>query len=782
MNLETVVLNTVGTADGISINRSGKEQNSGDFLVLINQLLGNDNPEGFIGTRKKELPLEVLEQASAMLNQNPVLLNSLTESDGVEDLIVALSIESHKINPLTYNINLQNIDKEVSTLIEDAKTSDGTIKADVTQLLNNSGLTSEKSDKVIESDKVLESDKILETDKVLKSNKVLETDMVLKSDEVLEYGKVLENDILMESGSKTIVNEKQETIIENGTLKPDLRVQANNISEDNSYNVINGLNNSNTNENIQMTIQNPRHIHQTENTTEITKSPVLSDENEVKENSVVNQSQEFEQIKNDFLVRTSSKSSKIDFNKIALDQSDKDAEILLVANKDKLSEASKEFKSVMKYEMSQEESISLDVHEFKSLEQWDNGFVHATDKKVYKHEKNEQVANDVKSNIQETETNDMTLQTYEKTGHFREVKAYQVDEKTRHQKDLKPSQNFVAKENLSKINSDTLFFENYNVPKMKDTPINYFQRQSDNSHMTFNTENKSSSSLPQINGIENIVNTNVEISTVETEHEGFTVIENSYQGRNNFHTEVSELNGAKENIEAPASVNHEDKEIEFNIESRFYHSINSVKKALRSDESKFEEVVINIDELQKQVNNTVFRSPQRMINSEKEQYVKFDIQNQVLDNLSAQLKTGLKEEFTIQLNPEGLGKITVKFVKDSEKIILNMTTTNETTAKLLSERLEDLQSSLRLHNAEINNIAVQKPENASEYMAHNNSHQSFNSGQNFNSNSNNYFSNSNRESHYHYSNFISDNNELGTEQNIEVIPDKKISSILNMYI
>ena len=31
MNLETVVLNTVGTADGISINRSGKEQNSGDF-------------------------------------------------------------------------------------------------------------------------------------------------------------------------------------------------------------------------------------------------------------------------------------------------------------------------------------------------------------------------------------------------------------------------------------------------------------------------------------------------------------------------------------------------------------------------------------------------------------------------------------------------------------------------------------------------------------------------------------------------------------------------------
>jgi hypothetical protein len=197
MNLETVVLNTVGTADGISINRSGKEQNSGDFLVLINQLLGNDNPEGFIGTRKKELPLEVLEQASAMLNQNPVLLNSLTESDGVEDLIVALSIESHKINPLTYNINLQNIDKEVSTLIEDAKTSDGTIKADVTQLLNNSGLTSEKSDKVIESDKVLESDKILETDKVLKSNKVLETDMVLKSDEVLEYGKVLENDILM---------------------------------------------------------------------------------------------------------------------------------------------------------------------------------------------------------------------------------------------------------------------------------------------------------------------------------------------------------------------------------------------------------------------------------------------------------------------------------------------------------------------------------------------------------------------------------------------------------
>ena len=116
----------------------------------------------------------------------------------------------------------------------------------------------------------------------------------------------------------------------------------------------------------------------------------------------------------------------------------------------------------------------------------------------------------------------------------------------------------------------------------------------------------------------------------------------------------------------------------------------------------------------------------------------FDVQNQVLDGLTNQFKIDFKEEFTIQLAPEGLGKVTVKFVKDADKIILNMTASSEATVILLNERLVDLQNSLRLHNAEINNIAVQKSESTSEQMMHNSLQQSFSNHHNFSGNDRNY--------------------------------------------
>ncbi|HHX57711.1 MAG TPA: hypothetical protein GX710_06810, partial [Clostridiales bacterium] len=155
MKMEAVIMNTVGTTDSITTARSGKEGNSGDFLAVISQLLGDGNTEGFIGNRKKEIPVEVLEQASAMLNQNPMLLNSFTESgniEGMKDLIMAMGIESDKTNPLTYKINLLNMDKEVSALIANTEVpEDGIIAEDNQGTIDNHSVF-EKSNKLIEND------------------------------------------------------------------------------------------------------------------------------------------------------------------------------------------------------------------------------------------------------------------------------------------------------------------------------------------------------------------------------------------------------------------------------------------------------------------------------------------------------------------------------------------------------------------------------------------------------------------------------------------------------
>lgn len=86
---------------------------------------------------------------------------------------------------------------------------------------------------------------------------------------------------------------------------------------------------------------------------------------------------------------------------------------------------------------------------------------------------------------------------------------------------------------------------------------------------------------------------------------------------------------------------------------------------------------------------------------EKPQNDKFEIINQFkegfLENIS-------KKRFTVRLKPEGLGEITVNMLNNEGKISLSILASNQTVQKALEGNLENLQASLRQHNAEITTI------------------------------------------------------------------------------
>lgn len=96
------------------------------------------------------------------------------------------------------------------------------------------------------------------------------------------------------------------------------------------------------------------------------------------------------------------------------------------------------------------------------------------------------------------------------------------------------------------------------------------------------------------------------------------------------------------------------------------------------------------------------------------------------EEIAAQVKTGIlenaakgKNEFVVKLKPEGIGEIMVKFSENRDKIALTIFTTNEQTAKLISNEIASLQSALRPLQAEVQEIVVTPDSQAAQYSAQN---------------------------------------------------------------
>jgi flagellar hook-length control protein FliK len=125
---------------------------------------------------------------------------------------------------------------------------------------------------------------------------------------------------------------------------------------------------------------------------------------------------------------------------------------------------------------------------------------------------------------------------------------------------------------------------------------------------------------------------------------------------------------------------------------------------------------IDADSLQKQVVN-LNSGMLKLSQTELPKPVYSQVYDELSKNLSPSNLFG-KEEFNIKLNPESLGEIAVKIVKDAGKMLVTLTAGSETTAKILNSQLNQLQNQLRAYGAEVATVTVQnqtvlKSENAS---------------------------------------------------------------------
>ena len=94
----------------------------------------------------------------------------------------------------------------------------------------------------------------------------------------------------------------------------------------------------------------------------------------------------------------------------------------------------------------------------------------------------------------------------------------------------------------------------------------------------------------------------------------------------------------------------------------------------------------------------------------------FNISEQITDGVKANLNLE-KTEFTVKLNPESLGELTLKLVEENGKMVLDITAASESTAKLLNGDLTALRESLGNMNLEIREVTVQAPETVDESIA-----------------------------------------------------------------
>ena len=94
----------------------------------------------------------------------------------------------------------------------------------------------------------------------------------------------------------------------------------------------------------------------------------------------------------------------------------------------------------------------------------------------------------------------------------------------------------------------------------------------------------------------------------------------------------------------------------------------------------------------------------------------FNISEQITDGVKANLNLE-KSEFTVKLNPESLGEVTIKLAEEGGKMVVNITAATESTAKLLNSDLTALRDSLGSLNLEIREVTVEAPENIEESIA-----------------------------------------------------------------
>ena len=94
----------------------------------------------------------------------------------------------------------------------------------------------------------------------------------------------------------------------------------------------------------------------------------------------------------------------------------------------------------------------------------------------------------------------------------------------------------------------------------------------------------------------------------------------------------------------------------------------------------------------------------------------FNIAEQITDGVKANINLE-KSEFTVKLNPEELGELTLKLVEENGKMVLDITAASEKTARLLNGDIAALRDSVGSMNIELREVTVSAPEEIQENNA-----------------------------------------------------------------
>lgn len=97
-------------------------------------------------------------------------------------------------------------------------------------------------------------------------------------------------------------------------------------------------------------------------------------------------------------------------------------------------------------------------------------------------------------------------------------------------------------------------------------------------------------------------------------------------------------------------------------------------------------------------------------------FKEFNVPEQITDGIKANINLE-KTEFTVKLNPESLGELTLKLIEENGKMVLDISAASESTAKMLNGDIAALRESVGSLNIEVREVTVSAPENVQENNA-----------------------------------------------------------------
>ena len=240
--------------------------------------------------------------------------------------------------------------------------------------------------------------------------------------------------------------------------------------------------------------------------------------------------------------------------------------------------------------------------------------------------------------------------------------------------------------------------------------------------------------------------TTKEMATVLSSNEGKTVNGSRPQGATaQMDTQFATMLATDEPIKSTVTVTSNRSDLsdgqrqEQDGQQTFMASVNKAKNAMRTETEEPQTV------------ETTINTEKKVESSFQLEAKKAEAANQppkLMDQVEQGIRGNLKmdkNEFTIKLNPETLGEITVKLVQEDGKATLHIVTANGNTAQLINDELAALREAVRPMHIEVRQ-AIPTVEESGEMQQFDMSGQQFNmSGQQFTKNNQNFTPHKNME-------------------------------------